>query len=124
MTEDELNQIIAEDVASAIELVRSEPGPIVWLTGNNFMPPLRAWGQAEKVWQADENDEMFGGTFYTDRWSIWEQYSDEFEQRLMSADIYLDQPDYDNALYAVDLTRWAYVGDSDMETLEDEWHAI
>ena len=46
------------------------------------------------------------------------------EARLGELDIYMACPDYDNALYAVDLRRWEAVepdDDSDAESLQGEW---
>lgn len=102
------------DAADAIQIARTEPGPVTFITGNNFMPPLRAFGHAEHVWQND--DTQFG----TD----WETYFETFETALADANVYLDCPDYDNALYVVDLARFQPAEDPDGDFLDGEWEPI
>lgn len=104
-----LDKIILDDVHAAVDMVRGEIGPIVWLTGNAFMPPLRAWGRAEEVWKLDDDGDAF----------IY--YAEEFERMLENHNIYVTCPEYDNALYAVDMARWAWAGEDDAEELRDEW---
>lgn len=112
MTDQELDAIILADVHAAVDYVRDagEHDPIVWLTGNSYMPSLRAWGNAETVWQLDDDGEA------------WIHYAETFEAMLENHNIYVDCPEWDNALYAVDLTRWEY-RESEEEglDLQDDW---
>jgi hypothetical protein len=103
----------AETVAdSIIEEARTEPGPVVWITGNSYMPPLRSITLAERVYQADNNDDG----------ELWAWFTEMVEGRLQAADVAMECPDYDNALYAVDLRRWQYREDTDYsDDLNDEW---
>lgn len=110
MDNDTIIRLATEDAAKAIDAARSNPGPIVWITGNSYMPPLRDFGQAETVWQVDDDP---------DAWSF---YVETFERLLDEASVYLGCPDYDNALYVVDQLRWEYIDEpDDVETLTDEW---
>lgn len=110
MTEQELDAIILKDIHAAVDLVRGNQSddPIVWLTGNNYMPPLRAWGSAETVWQSDDFD-------------AWEEYAERWERGLENHNIYVGCPEWDNALYAVDLSRWEYSDNEEGEDLQSEW---
>lgn len=112
MDQKTLDQIILDDIHAAVDLVRGagKYDPIVWLTGNSYMPPLRGWGRAEEVWQADDSGEL------------WEEYAERWEEGVENNNIYVGCPDWDNALYGVDLTYWEYVdGSEDAETLGEEW---
>lgn len=106
---------IANDIAtSIIEDARTSTGPVVWVTGNSYVPPFRSFDMAERVWNAENNDD--GELFHF--------LVELVEILLRDADVVLECPDYDNALYAVDLKRWRYTGDddgSDAEDLNDEW---
>lgn len=107
---------MAEDDAVAVIGYARDGGsnPIVWITGNSYMPPLRDVGQAEAVWQESyETPEL------------WEAYTETFEEALSAADVYLDAPEWDNALYVVDLQRFEYV-ESDVigADLQDDWAPV
>lgn len=106
-----LDETAREITASIIESARtSGDDPIAWVTGNSYMPPLRSFAAAEQVWQDDEDGEDFA--YLTER----------VEARLADAQVALECPDYDNALYAVDLKRFEYVEDpGDHETLQEDW---
>lgn len=113
---------IARDIAASITSdARTLEGPVVWITGNSYMPPLRSISAAERVWNAANNDDG----------ELWAAFVQEVENRLDDAKVYLSQPDYDNALYAVDLRRWQWkeevmegTGDGYSEDLNDEWERI
>jgi len=85
-----------EDAQEAIAIARESKEPVAWITGNSYMPPLRGFGRAEEVWQA-EFDEMHTFAFAL--------YSEAFEYALNEASVALECPDYDNALYVVDIAR-------------------
>lgn len=106
-----LNTAAAEIAESVIADARgSGSDPIAWVTGNSYMPPLRSFAAAEQVYQADEDGEDFG------------RLQELVEARLAEADVALECPEYDNALYAVDLGRFEYVDDpGDHETLQQDW---
>lgn len=115
---DKVASMAVTDASQAIDYARQgDSDPIVWITGNSYMPPLRAFGQAETVWQMDDHD-------------MWEVYFKTFVAELDKANVYLGCPDYDNALYVVDLDRWQYrwqyVNDGDewAKTLQEEWEPI
>jgi hypothetical protein len=105
-------ELIALSIAIDITAMARNSGvcPIVWVTGNNFMPPLRSFDQAEYIWQEDETGEAF------------EHLVERLEQLLDKAEVLLDCPEYDNALYAVDLARFEYV-EGDGDNLADDWQA-
>jgi hypothetical protein len=82
---------------------------VVFITGNNYMPPLRAFALSEQVWQLDDP-------------GVWEAYHEAVEERCAQLSVYLAAPEHDNALYVVDVSRFKYVGDErDCDSLTDEW---
>lgn len=104
----------AREIADSITTSARESGddPIAWVTGNAFMPPLRSFTAAERVWQADDTGEDF------------QRLHEKVEARLADAQVALECPEHDNALYAVDLSRWEYVDEDtpgDHETLQQDW---
>jgi len=111
---------LAREIAAIMlrEARRSEE-PVVWMTGNAMMPPLRNFPQAERVWQCDNGahsaDEFAGP-------AIWQVLVDELEHQLILADVFMSAPDYDNALYVVDTSRWFYREDPYGEEISDDWH--
>jgi hypothetical protein len=100
-----------------VPTVRAETGddPIVWLTGNSMMPSLRAWGNSERVYQLSY-----------DLGDVWSSYVERLESTLDQAEVFMAEPEYDNALYAVDLRRWQGADEHDTPddvdiTLQSEW---
>lgn len=114
----EAAQSIAEGMTEA---ARTQPGPVVFVTGNSYVPALRSYPQAERVWNAENNAD--GGLFAF-------VLGEELERLLSAADVYLGAPDYDNALYVVDLRRWQSSGTWDnfdgyyADDLNAEWEAV
>lgn len=91
---------------------RTLEGPVVWLTGNQYMPPARSFPEFEAVWQHELN----GDGEATD--VMWE----EVKRLLEEAEVETFVPDWDNAIYAVDLKRWEHVdSDEDFDNVNDEW---
>lgn len=112
LTNDQVIALAEADAAQAIEIARSSTEPVEFITNNAYMPPLRGFGQAETVWASDSND---GGDLFT-------LYDEVFEKALEAANVYIGCPDYDNALYVVDMNRWEHIDDPDeSETLSGEW---
>lgn len=110
---------IAREIANSIisDARNSGPDPIAWITGNSMMPPLRSFDAAEDVWQHAANDD--GEAF------AW--LTELIEGHLSDANVALECPEYDNALYAVDLARFEFVPQSAPdgdEYLQDEWSPI
>jgi hypothetical protein len=106
-------ELAAESIATEIiaDARASGDDPIVWVTGNRYMPPLRSFDAAEAIWQADEDGTAFA------------ILAESLEAHLDNARVSLDCPDYDNALYAVDLARFEFV-ESDGDNLGDDWKPI
>lgn len=114
MTDTEL-QDKAHKVADAIIAdARSVHGPVVWITGNSYMPPLRALPSAEAVWQADNNDDG----------ELWASFTELVEKHVTKAGVLIECPDYDNAVYAVDLKRWQHRDDPAGDDINDDWEAV
>lgn len=101
----------AQQIADSITAAARASGddPIAWVTGNSYMPPLRSFSEAEAVYQADDEGEDFA------------HLAELVEGKLDAADVALESPEYDNALYAVDLRRFEYDEDPDGETLQGDW---
>lgn len=91
----------------------SGPDPIAWVTGNAMMPPLRSFTLAEQIWQISA-PQMWG-------MDAWETLYELVEDAVSAASVYLECPEWDNALYAVDLTRFEYTESPDGENLQDDW---
>ncbi len=112
MTDNEVIALAKADAALAIAVAHSSEGPVVFITGNSHMPPLRAFGNAETVWKdaANEDGDLFAF------------YDQTFEATLEAANVYLGCPPDDNSLYVVDMNRWETIDDPDeSETLSGEW---
>lgn len=105
------------DARSAIEAARTSDEPVVFITGNSHMPPLRAYANAEDFWLADAEcpDVPYGP---------WQAYVESFEATLTEANVMLDAPDYDNSLYVVDLARFEYDEEFEGDDLNDPWRPI
>lgn len=119
MTDARIRRIAAGIAESIIADARnSGPEPVVFVTGNSYMPPLRSFDAAEDVWQhpANEDGEAF------------DYLAETLEEMLEHAGVALECPEYDNALYAVDLARFEFVeredGEDDGDTLQDDWQPI
>lgn len=104
-------KLVARDVIAPI--ARSSTGPIEWLTGNSYMPPLRSLNDAGRIWNADQLEG-----------EVWEAFTEALTRALDDEQVYMAQPDYDNALYVVDLKRWTYVENAEGDDLNDEWTAV
>lgn len=116
MDVEEVVQLARDDARDAIVIARESNEPIAWITGNSYMPPLRAFGHAEYVYRADDDVDTQG--------ELWEVYVEEFEITLANNDVYCACPDYDNALYVVDLRRWEYIENENGDMLSDDWQLI
>jgi hypothetical protein len=110
---------MARELADAIiSDARTVHGPVVWITGNSAVPPMREIPAAEYVYQADNNRDGELFAFMVEL----------IEDHLNAASVLLESPEYDNALYVVDLNRWQYRDDDDVydgtteyDDLNDEW---
>lgn len=100
---------IARQIIAAAR--NSGPDPIAWVTSNAMMPPLRWFDAAEHIWQLPACNDV----------TAWESLTYRLESLLDTADVALECPEHDNALYAVDLRRFAYAESEDGETLQEDW---
>lgn len=116
VNDQEIQEAAASIAGSIITAVALSEGPVVWVTGNSYMPPLRSFPAAEKVWQDMGDTDV----------DMWEYLYDLIEARLTDAQVLLESPNYDNSLYAVDLTRWKYRDDdaAEYDNLNDEWERV
>lgn len=116
MTDERITNAVREIAEDMIRTARAAPTnePVQFVTGNSFMPPLRSYEAAEAVWRYDGSHDTFH----------FEELVEQLEQTLMREYVLLDVPDYDNALYVVDLARFEYVEDADGDSLQDEWRPI
>jgi hypothetical protein len=113
-----VRQMAHELANMLVEIARTEPGPIVWVTGNSYMPPLRSFSEAERVYQAENNRDG----------SLFDWFAELVEDELALRHVIMESPEYDNALYVVDVARWQYKSDEDIalagDYLGDEWEEI
>jgi hypothetical protein len=96
----------------------SGPDPIAWVTSNAMMPPLRWFARAERIWQMCPDTDPEG--------EAWEMLTELIESHLSDARVTLECPEWDNALYAVDLTRFEWIEQTapEADTLQDEWRPV
>lgn len=95
----QLAMLVARDVIAPH--ARSADVPVVALTGNSYMPPIRDISEVESVWQADDSGDVFS------------HFIECLESALDQEDIIMGTPDYDNMLYVVDTRRWYLTGNND-----------
>lgn len=102
-------QTAEQTAAYVIDMARTSlDEPVVFVTGNSYMPPARSFAGADLIYGADLD--------------LWELYWDLVQDKLSEAQVYIACPDYDNAIYAVDLRRWQWRDiDEYLENLSDEW---
>lgn len=100
-------RLVARDVIAPV--ARESNEPVAWLTGNSMIPPLRQVDSANVIWREDITGEM------------WETFVEAIESALDEQQIYMAAPEYDNALYVVDLKRWEHMDDVDAFDLNTEW---
>lgn len=116
LTDDTIRDYARQIADSMINDARnSGSDPVVFVTGNSYMPPLRSFTLAERIWQHMTDAPGEEG-------SAWAFLVEEVERLLDEANVYLASPEYDNCLYVVDLERFSAKDDSEeAETLSDEW---
>jgi hypothetical protein len=112
-TDEELQDIASEIASEMVAAARNSIDPVVFVTGNSYFPPLRWFEAAERVWQAEELQGDETG-------DAWAYLTELVESILTDSEVYLGCPDYDNALYVVDLRRFVYADNPDAETLSDD----
>lgn len=110
------------DAQDAITIARESTEPVCFITGNSYMPPLRAFGRAEDFWAASHEVDNYMLT-------PWEVYVETFDRTIDDASVLMECPEYDNALYVVDIARFEYIGDerddADIEdSLSADWREI
>lgn len=99
-----------------VPIARESGGePVVFITDNSFMPPLRAFSISDTVWQATSDPNVM---------DLWSAYVEGLERALDEARVLMECPEYDNALYVVDLARFEHVEDGDSDTLSGDWTPI
>jgi hypothetical protein len=110
---------IADDMIYSAH--NSGDSPIAWVTGNNFMPPLRSYSMAERVWQADYPPDYPGHPEWGN--GYWDFLAEEVERLLDAANVCLSAPEEDNCLYVIDLSRFEAVDEDEVtgDDLQDEW---
>lgn len=112
LTDGQVRGIAGRIAGSIIADARASKEPVCWVTGNRYLPPLRSFTEAERVYYAANNEdgELFAFLY------------EEIERHLDRAEVLLDCPEFDNALFAVDLKRWSFKEtDDSAEDLNDEW---
>lgn len=113
MTDEEIQAVATEVADSVAADARASDGPVVFVTGNSYMPPWRSFPAIETVWQADDSGDDY------------EALVEAVERALEERQVYIDCPEWDNAIYAVDLRRWKYrESEEEAETLSGEWEPV
>jgi hypothetical protein len=113
----EVRKSAAEAAQVIVRLAReSGDDPIAWVTGSQYMPPIRSIAAAEEWYQKDQEGTPYEGMFG--------YFCEEVEQVLETENVLMASPDTDNALYAVDMQRWQHAGNDDAETLQGEWKPV
>jgi hypothetical protein len=97
----QLGFLLAQEITDQIRSESNNDIPVIPLTGNSMMPPIRCYDIAETVYNLSSHEDAF--TVMVER----------MESTLTENGVIIDCPDYDNALWGVDTNRWEYVGDQD-----------
>lgn len=110
MNETEVAAAAQKIAGNMIESARgSGDDPIYWVTSNALFPPLRAYREAERVYQ-DDDASMYWGFLVL-----------EVERLLEEADVAIETGP-DGSLYVVDMTRFEFIDDDDKaETLQAQY---
>lgn len=95
--------------------------PVVWITGNSYMPPIRALDRIDEFWQRTANH---GHILHDMADTLWCHLVEAIEDECEKQQIHMASPEWDNALYVVDERRWEYVENTDGESLNDDWVPI
>lgn len=101
--------------------VKASDEPVCWLTGNSYMPPIRAIDKMDDIWTATSTH---GHILHDMADDMWVALCEEIERELDKNNIYMTSPEWDNSLYAVDLDRWEHIEDADGDSLNDEWKPV
>ncbi len=110
MEEAEITERARRVTDGIAESARTSPNPVAWVTGNRYMPPLRSFATAEEIWQSGDPEG-----------EDWALFCELVEKNLDELEVLCTSPDYDNALYAVDLKRWQFRDEPAGDDLNDEW---
>lgn len=80
-----------------------------FITTNRYMPPLRDIQEVEAIWQVEDAEDQYAAALM-----------EAIHDKCAAIEIMLACPDYDNAVYAVDLREWEHTGE-ESDDLNDEW---
>lgn len=118
----QIARLTARDVIAPV--ARESENPVVWLTGNSMMPPIRELTSGHIIWELDATNSDL---------CLFSSFMETLDNCLVDERVYMAAPDYDNALYVVDLTRWQH-RDNEMDetgnvtfeadSLDAEWEPI
>lgn len=113
--------VIQDDIGAAVEqfaflfvrdVIKAEldraTSPVVTLTSNAYMPPIRDYAEVDRLWCIDQAD-------------VFSLFIETFERKLSEMNIHVGSPDYDNMLYGVDDNKWNYIGDTDQDNDPNAW---
>lgn len=119
LTDGEVRGIAGRLAGSLIAEARNLHGPVVWVTGNQYVPAFRSFTEAERVWNAENNTDG----------ELFAFLVEQVEDHLSAASVALEAPEHDNSLYVVDLKRWQYREDGNSDVTEtfdinDEWEPV
>jgi hypothetical protein len=92
----QLAALIARDVIAPV--AQKYGHPVVALTSNAYMPPIRDIFECEVIWKNSRNDE-------------WQLFIENLERKLDENSIMMSSPDHDNMLYVTDTKQWALSAD-------------
>jgi hypothetical protein len=110
-TIEQMASLLGEYIAT---VARASTEPVLFITGNSMMPPVRELTPAEAIWTADNDGDTF------------EHFTEALWGKLEDLNILMEAPEYDNALYVVDLMRWEHREEdeiTDHDSLNGEWIA-
>lgn len=104
---------VSEDIIRAAR--ESGEQTVVFVTGNSYYPALRSYPEMEAIWQRSAGEFM--------------EAAEAVVRAVEDANVYLGVPDYDNALYAVDLERFELIDPDDPQNgntdfLDCEWRKV
>lgn len=118
---EQAGRLVAREIIEPILRELPSEQPIVWLTGNSYMPPIRDIPAAERMWELTNDIDSDTGAM------VWELFMQAVDHECANREIEIAAPEHDNALYVVDLRRWERkdANEEDVgDDMNDEWRPV
>lgn len=112
---DQYAGLVVRDVIAPV--ARESEHPIEWLTSNRYMPAIRDLDRMDDFYTAIEDGHVFAKMAH----DVWVMLVEAIESECEKQQIFMASPEWDNALYVVDLKRWELSENEDGDNMNDDW---